>query len=218
MSPPSLKLYFHPLASFCWKVLIAFYENDTPFEPHIVDLSDASSSAELKRLWPVGKFPVVRDDARDCTVPESTVIIEYLSQYYPGPVKLIPADPDRARETRLRDRFYDLYVHEPMQKIVGDRRRPKGMNDPHGVGEARAALETAYGIIEREMGAKTWAMGDVFTLADCAAAPAMYYANRVHPLGAPHEHAAAYLRRLMERPSVVRTLKEAKPYFAFFPE
>ncbi len=114
----SLKLCFHPLASFCWKVLIALYENDTPFEPHIVDLSDGAASASFKTIWPIGKFPVLRDEAKDLTIPESSIIIEYLARHYPGRCKLVPDDADLARQTRLHDRFFDLYVHEPMQKIV----------------------------------------------------------------------------------------------------
>ena len=111
----SLKLYFHPLSSFCQKALIAFYENDTPFEPLIVDLTDEVSSAEFKKIWPIGKFPVLRDEARDRTVPESTTIIEYLDLHYPGRIRLVPADAELARQTRLTDRFFDLYVHLPMQ-------------------------------------------------------------------------------------------------------
>jgi glutathione S-transferase len=214
----SLKLYFHPLASFCWKALIALYENDTPFEPHVVDLVNETSRAEFKKIWPIGKFPVLRDDARDVTVPESSIIIEYLSQHYPGRSQLVPTDADLARQTRLRDRFYDLYVHEPMQKIVGDRLRPPGKNDPHGVEQARTQLQTAYGMIDREMAAKTWAMGDAFTMADCAAAPALFYANKVLPFDGTHKNAAAYLGRLMKRPSFARTVKEAQPYFALFPQ
>lgn len=214
----TLKLYFHPLASFCWKVLIALYENDTPFEPHIVDLADKTSSAEFKKIWPIGKFPVLRDDARDVTIPESSIIIEYLAQHYPGRSELLPTDPDRARQTRMRDRFYDLYVHEPMQKVVTDRLRPPGKNDPYGVEQAKTLLETAYGMIDREMGSKTWAMGDAFSMADCAAAPALYYANLVMPLGETHKYAAAYLGRLMERPSFARVVKEAEPYRALFPK
>jgi glutathione S-transferase len=213
----SLQLYFHPLASFCWKVMIALYENDTPFEPRLVELANEVSAAELKALWPVGKFPVLRDQEKDRTVPESSIIIEYLERHHPGPVKLIPSDPDLARETRLRDRFYDLYVHEPMQKIVTDKLRPPGRADPHGVEQARALLETAYAAIDREMATHRWAMGDAFTMADCAAAPAMYYANLVAPLGNAHPTAAAYLGRLVGRPSVARVLKEAEPYFALFP-
>src|SRR5580704_9500953 len=115
----SLKLYFHPLSSFCQKVLVAFYENETPFEPHIVDLADEASSADFKKVWPIGKFPVLRDDARDRTVPESSIIIEYLSQHYPGETQLVPADADLARQTRLRDRFFDMYVNDSLGKIVG---------------------------------------------------------------------------------------------------
>src|SRR4051812_27784316 len=117
----SLKLYFHPLASFCWKALIALYENDTPFEPHIVDLGNETSRADFKKIWPIAKFPVLRDDVRDVTIPESTIIIEYLSQHYPGKSELVPKDAALALQTRLRARFYDLSVHEPMQKMVGDR-------------------------------------------------------------------------------------------------
>ncbi len=129
----SLTLYFHPLSSYSQKVLIALYENDTQFAPHIVDLADATSSADLKKIWPIGKFPVLRDEARDRTIPESSIIIEYLAQHFPGRVQLVPADADLARQTRLRDRFYDLYVSEPMAKIVTDRLRPAGKNDPYGV-------------------------------------------------------------------------------------
>lgn len=213
----SLTLHFHPLASYCWKVLIALYENGTPFTPHLVDLADAAARDALTALWPIRRFPVLRDEARDKTVPESTIIIEYLAQHHPGPVALLPADPDHARETRLTDRFYDLYVHEPMQRIVGDRLRPAGAHDPHGVAAARATLDTAYTMIERSMAHDGWAMGEAFTLADCAAAPALYYADRVHPLGDRYPFAAAYLERLKERPSFARVLAEAEPYFTLFP-
>ena len=213
----SLKLYFHPLASFCWKALIALYENDTPFEPHIVDLADATSRADFIRIWPIGKFPVLRDDAKDRTIPESSIIIEYLAQHYPGRTQLVPADPDLARQTRFRDRFYDLYVHEPMQKIVTDKLRPAGNNDPHGVEQARALLQTSLGMIDRDMAARTWAMGEAFSMADCAAAPALFYANKVMPFAGTHSNAAAYLDRLMQRPSFARVLEEAQPYFKMFP-
>jgi glutathione S-transferase len=213
----SLHLYLHPLASFCWKALIAFYENDTAFEPHIVDLGNETSRAEFKKIWPIGKFPVLRDEARGQTIPESSIIIEYLSQHYPGKTQLVPTDADLARETRLCDRFYDLYVSEPMQKIVGDRLRPPGKNDPHGVEQAKVLLQIAYGMIDEAMKTKTWAMGDGFSMADCAAAPALFYANLVMPFADAHRNAAAYLRRLMERPSFARVVREAQPYFALFP-
>ena len=214
----SLTLHFHPLSSFCWKALIALYENDTPFVPNVVDLSDAAQRAKLVALWPMAKFPVLRDDASDRTVPEATIIIEYLSQHHPGKVALVPPDEGLARETRLRDRFYDLYVHMQMQKIVGDRLRPEGKKDPHGVEQARGCIGTAYGMIEQDLEkGGPWAMGEAFTMADCAAAPALYYANRVQPLGGEHGRVKAYLARLMERPSFARVLKEAEPFFANFP-
>jgi glutathione S-transferase len=214
----SLKLYFHPLSSFCQKALIALYENDTPFEPHIVNLGDATSRAEFLEVWPIGKFPVIRDEAKSRTVPESSIIIEYLAQHYPGKTQLIPADADLAWQTRLSDRFYDLYVHEPMQKVVGDRLRPAASKDPFGVEQARARIQTAYGMIDAEMATKIWAMGDAFTLADCAAAPALFYANLVAPFGDTHKNVARYFDRLKERPSFARVVKEAKPYFHMFPK
>ncbi len=213
----TLELYFHPLASFCWKVLIALYENETAFEPHFIDLGDAASRRELELIWPFAKFPVLRDRERDRIVPESSIIIEYLARHHPGRVPLLPADPDRAIDARLQDRFYDVYVHEPMQKIVGDKLRPVGRNDPHGVAQARALIETAYGVIEGRMSTRTWAAGDAFSIADCAAAPALYYANRVVPLGQAREHTAAYLARLEERPSFARVMVEARPYLHLFP-
>lgn len=214
----SLKLYFHPLSSFCQKALVAFYENDTPYEPHIVDLHDETSRAAFKKIWPLGKFPVLRDEEKDRTVPEASIIIEYLAQHYPGRTQLVPADADLAWQTRLRDRFYDLYVNVPMQKVVTDRLRPAGRNDPHGVEDAKTLLQTAYGMIDQEMGAKTWAMGEDFSMADCAAAPALFYANKVIPLGDAHRNAAAYLDRLMKRPSFARAIEEAQPYLTLFPK
>ena len=214
----SLTLYMHPLASFCQKVLIAFYENDTPFEPRIVDLADETSRAEFLKIWPIGRMPVLRDEARDRTIPESSIIIEYLAQHYPGKMQLVPTDADLARQTRFRDRFYDLYVQEPMQKIVTDRLRPAGKNDPHGVERAKGLLQTAYGMIEHDMSTKTWAMGDAFSMADCAAAPALFYADLVLPFGDTYPNTAAYLRRLMERPSFARVVREAEPYRALFPK
>lgn len=213
----SLTLHFHPLASYCHKVLIALYENDVSFTPNRVDLSSESERAALLKLWPIGKFPVLRDEARSQTVPESTVIIEYLDRYYPGLTRFIPLDFDAAWQTRLRDRFYDLYVHEPMQKIVGDRLRPEGSKDPHGVEEAKARLRTAYGMIDQQMAMQTWAMGETFGLVDCAAAPALFYANEVMPFGEGCGNLAAYFGRLKARPSYARVLEEAEPYFAMFP-
>ena len=213
----SLKFFFHPLASYCQKVLIALYENGTPFEPHVVDFSNEASAAAFRKLWPVAKMPVLRDDARDRTIPESSIIIEYLAQHYPGPTKLIPADADLALQTRLRDRFYDLYVHEPMQKIVGDRLRPAGKNDPHGVEAARAQLLRSYAMIDEEMASMTWAMGDAFSLADCAAAPPLFFANKLMPFSDSHQNVGRYFERLAKRPSFARSLAEAEPYMKLFP-
>lgn len=213
----SLVLHYHPLASFCHKVLIALYENDVAFVPQLVDLGDAAQRAEFLRVWPIGKFPVLRDEARQKTIPESSIIIEYLQQYYPGNVKLIPEAADDARETRLLDRFFDLYVHEPMQKIVTDRLRPGGSNDSHGVEHARKVMRTAFDMLEKDMAVRNWAMGESFGLADCAAAPALFYADKVMPLAGHHPNLARYLERLMQRPSYARVLNEAQPYFAMFP-
>jgi glutathione S-transferase len=214
----SLKLYFHPLSSFCQKVLVAFYENDTPFERHIVDLGDEVSRAEFLKIWPIGKFPVLRDEARDRLVPESSIIIEYLTRHYPGKTPLVPSDPDLARQTRLRDRFFDLYVNEPIGKIVADKLRPAGKNDPFGVEKAKAQLETSLGMLEQEMGKSTWAMGEAFGMADCAAAPSLFYANMVRPFTGTHKNLAAYFHRLTQRPSFARVVKEAQPYLKMMPK
>jgi glutathione S-transferase len=214
----SLTLYFHPLSSYCQKVLIALYENDTAFEPLIVDLGKEPSRSDFLKIWPIGKFPVLRDDAKGRTIPESSIIIEYLAQHYPGRTQLIPAEADLALQVRVLDRFFDLDVHTHMQKIVGDRLRPATQKDPLGVAQARQKMETAYGVLEKDMAARTWAAGDVFTLADCAAAPALYYANLVAPFGESHKNIARYFERLMARPSFKRAVDEAEPYRKFFPQ
>ncbi|MFY9880044.1 MAG: glutathione S-transferase family protein [Pseudolabrys sp.] len=213
----TLKFYFHPLASYCHKVLIALYEHAIAFDPIIVDLGDERSSAELRVLWPVAKFPVLRDEARSCTVAESTIIIEYLDAYYPVGAPFVPPNGDLAWQTRMWDRFYDLYVHEPMQRIVGDRLRPTGHKDPFGVEQAVTQLARSYAMIEKRMQSSIWATGEAFTLADCAAAPALFYANTIVPLGIEHPNTRAYLERLMTRPSYARVLEEAQPYFGLFP-
>ncbi len=210
-----LKLYFHPLSSFCHKVLIALYESGTPFEPCIVDLM--GDAEEFRQIWPIGKIPVLRDEEKDRTIPETSVIIEYLAQCYPGQAQLFPADRDLCRQMRLRDRFYDLYVNMPMQKIVTDRLRPEGKNDPFGVEEARALLTTSLAMIDGDMASNRWSMGDHFTMADCAAAPALFYADMMAPFRDTYRNAAGYLDRLMARPSYARVLKEAQPYFAMVP-
>ncbi|MBM3526915.1 MAG: glutathione S-transferase family protein [Alphaproteobacteria bacterium] len=211
-----LKLYSHPLASFCHKALIALYEGGVAFEPVLVDFGDARSVAAFKAVWPMAKMPVLHDEQRGRTVAESTAVIEYLDAFYPGAHRLLPADPDRAWQARMWDRFYDHYVHEPMQKIVTDRLRPQGAKDGFGVDQAHALIGVAYAVADRALEGKTWMLGDDFTLADCAAAPALFYADLVAPLGA-HQHLSGYLDRLMARPSYARVLAEAEPYFGMFP-
>ena len=214
----TLTLHMHPLSSYCWKVLIALYENDTPFEARQLDnLGDPETAAAFRALWPTAKIPLLRDEARDRTVPETSVIIEYLQATYPGPVRFIPDEPDAALRVRLLDRLFDLYVHNQMQAIVGDRLRPADARDPYGVAHARAQLAMAYDLLETELAGRTWAAGEAFSLADCAAAPALFYANKVAPLTQAHPVVSAYLDRLLERPSLARVLREAEPYFAMFP-
>ena len=215
----ALTLYFHPLSSFCWKALIGLYENDTAFTPVILNLGDPASREPFLALWPMGKMPVLRDEARDETVAETSVILDYLDAHYPGPVRFVPQDPDLARRTRFWDRMFDNYVQGPMQKIVGDRIRPEGANtDPYGVAEAKKQLATAYGVIEAGLGDATWLSGGAFGLSDCAAFPALYYGDKLLPLGEAHPRTAAYLARLAARPAVARVVAEAEPYFHMFPQ
>lgn len=209
----SLTLYYHPLASFCHKVLIALYENGTAFERRLIDLGNAADRADLQAVFPMCKFPVIRDDARGRTVPESTTIIEYLDRYFPGEHRLIPADWDEAMQVRLWDRLFDNYVHAPMQQIVADRLQ-RANGDLTGV---RATLATAYEMIDRHMASRSWVGGDAFSLADCAAAPALFYAATVQPVPDGLGHLGAYFERLMERPSCKRVVDEAKPYFSMYP-
>lgn len=205
----SLTLYYHPFASYCWKALLALHENNVPFTARSIDLFNEKDAAELKALWPIGRFPVLHDSSRNHTVPESSIIIEYVDQHHPGKAPLIPADRELARQTRMLDRFFDFYVMDPMSKIITDNFRPAGKNDPHGVEQARKLLATAYDMVDKDMASKTWAMGDVFTLADISASPALFYADLVEPLAARHKNAAAYLDRLMKRPAFIRVLKDA---------
>jgi glutathione S-transferase len=212
-----LTLFYHPLSSYCWKALIALYENGTPFEPRLINLGDESSAATLRALWPVTKFPVLEDADRRRIIPEATIIIEYVADHYPGNLSAIPADPDEAIEARLMDRLFDNYVMTPMQKIVTDRLRPADARDSHGVAEARALLACSYALLEARLAGRTWAAGDVFGLADCAAMPSLHYADRVAPFRAGYPVLGAYLARLEARPSAQRVLEEAAPYMQYFP-
>ncbi len=213
----ALRLYFHPFSSFCQKVLIALYENGTPFEREIVDLMNPAVAANFKKMWPIGKFPVLRDESTGETLPESSIIIEYLAEHYPGKSKLVPDNPDLSREARFYDRFFDLYVELPLQKVVVDSFRPEGKNDPYGVEQAKSQFRTALDILEDKLTGKTWAAGDSFTIADCSAAPALFYTNLLMPFDKEYKQTGAYLRRLMQRPSFARCIAEAKPYRQLFP-
>ena len=213
----SLTLYLHPLSSFCHKVLIAFYEMEISFESRMVDLADADARARFREISPFGKIPVLSDESRKRTVLESSIIIEYLDQHYRGARAMLPEEEATRLEARFWDRLFDLYVEIPLQKIVGDRLRPAGEQDARGVREARATLATAYDMIERQMADKTWAIGESFGIADCAAAPALFYAGIVQPFPETHPHVAGYLERLAKRPSYARVIAEARPYFHMFP-
>ena len=213
----SLKLYYHPLSSYCHKALIALYESGVPFEPVFINLGDDKERALLQSLWPVTKFPVLRDEGRGQTIAEATVIIDYLDAYHTGEQRLVPRDIDGAWQTRMWDRFFDLYLHEPMQKVVGDCLRPAGEQDPFGVSQAKDRIEQAYAIIDKEMAGKTWWLGDNFGLVDCAASPSLFYANTVFPIASSLRHLRGYFERLMTRPSYARVLEEAEPYFNMFP-
>ncbi len=213
----TLRLYYHPLSSFCWKALIALYENGVAFEGQIVNFMDPAEDAAFREMWPIRKFPVLRDEAADRLIPESSIIIEYIDQKFPGAVRLIPSDPDRAREMRLRDRVIDLHLHASMQKVITDRLRPEDKHDPFGVDQAKELIATCYRMLDQEMASRTWIMGDDFTMADCAAMPALFYGEMAVPFG-EHRNVAAYLERLKQRPSIARVIREAEPYFKYVPK
>lgn len=211
----SLVLYGHPFSSYCQKVLIALYENAIAFEFRLLSPDELQNGADLVRLWPLRRMPVLVDGTR--TVVESSIIVEYLDLHRGGPVKLVPTDPDAALQVRALDRFFDLYVTTPMQKFVFDALRPSDARDPHGVEEARGLLDTAYRWIEGELRGREWAAPGGFSLADCAAAPALFYADWVHPIPDECSQLRAFRRRLLDRPSFARAVDEARPYRAFFP-
>jgi glutathione S-transferase len=211
----SLTLYYHPLSSFCWKALIALYEADVAFAPRLVNLGDPADRAAFQAVWPLAKFPVLVDETRGQTVPESTIIVDYLARTQPTAATLIPKDPDAEMRTRLLDRLIDSYIHLPFQQIVSERLRPEGGKDPFGIEQNRATIRAGYDLVA-PMIAGPWAMGEAFTLADCAALPALYYADYAIPL-AGWPPLAAYLERLKARASIARVLAEAEPFFQYFP-
>ncbi|WNG26683.1 glutathione S-transferase family protein [Cystobacter fuscus] len=209
----TLKLYAHPFSSYCQKVSIALYENALPFELRMLD--DPEAMAELSALWPLKRFPVLVDEGR--TVVESSIIIEHLQLYHPGPVRLIPEDAREALEVRTMDRFFDNYVSTPQGRIVFNQIRPEADRDPYGVKEARAMLEAAYGWLDGVMAKREWAAGSRFSLADCSAAPALFYADWTHAIDARFANVRAYRQRLLARPSYARAVDEARPYRPNFP-
>jgi len=211
----TLQLYAHPFSAYSQKTLIALYENDTPFKYRFLGPEDEATLAEWMALWPIKRFPVLVDGER--AVMESTTVIEYLDIHHPGPVRLIPEDADTALDVRMMDRFFDNYVMTPVQKIVFDSLRPEAARDAYGVDEARAMLDTAYRWLDGRMAGREWAAGDAFSLADCAAAPSLFYADWVHPIGEEFAHVRAYRQRLLARPSFARAVDEARPYRPFFP-
>lgn len=211
----ALQLYYHPFSSYCQKALVALYENDTPFEPLLLEGRDSAAWEAFARRWPLKRFPLLLDGDR--TVIESTSIIEYLDLRYPGPARLIPADPLAALEVRTMDRFFDNYIATPQQQIVFESLRPADARDPYGVARAREMLTTAYAWLEQTIAQREWAAGDTFSLADCAAAPHLFYADWTHPLGSAYPNVTAYRQRLLARPSFARAVDEARPYRSYFP-
>ena len=209
-----LTLYGHPISSYTWKVLIALYENHTPFVPFTID---QNTYAEFIALWPIGKFPVLRDSDRERLVSETSVIIEYLDAHHPGRVRFIPGDADLAIEVRRWDRVCDNYINTPIGKIVTDRLRPEGKRDKQGVDEARRLIRSAYDVIELQLGQRQFIVGNSFSLADCATAPALWYGVRNVPLDSGYPRIAAYLERLKQRPSFARAIKESEPLFHLYP-
>jgi glutathione S-transferase len=210
----TLRLFGHPFSSYTWKAKIALYENDTPFDLRNLDPAFPENGAAFGPLSPLGKFPVLVDG--ETVVAEATIVIEYLAVHHPGPVALIPADPAAALEARMLDRIFDNYVMTPMQAIVGDTLRPEGQCDAFGVAAARALLDRSYAWLDAHLAGREWAAGD-FGLADCAAAPSLFYADWAHPIPDAYPHLKAYRARLLARPSVARVVDEARPYRAYFP-
>lgn len=210
-----LALYAHPFSSYCQKVLLALHEYGLGFELRMLSAEEPQNMEALAAFWPFRRFPVLLDG--DQPVRESTIIIEHLTLHHAKGAPLIPADPVRALEVRFMDRFFDTYVATPQQKIVSDALRPAGNADPYGDDAARAMLDTAYRWLDARMEGREWACGDRFSLADCSAAPQLFYADWTHPIGGRFANVAAYRARLLARPSFARCVEEARPYRALFP-
>lgn len=211
----TLKLFGHPFSSYTQKALIALHENDTPFEFLLLAPEHPDILAEFASRWPIQRFPVLVDGGRQ--VMEATSIIEYLDVHHPGPVRLIPHDADAAIEVRMLDRFFDNYIHGQLQKIVLDQLRPEDSRDPYGVDAARRMLDTAYAWLDRHLAGRTWTVGDAFSLADCSAAPALFYADWAHRIDGQFANVIAYRKRLLARPSFARCVEGGRPYRPLFP-
>ena len=211
----TIKFYGHPFSSYCMKALIAFYENDIPFEWRVLSRDNPEAGAEFATLWPIRKFPAIVDGDRQ--VMEATSVIEYLAVAHPGPVKLIPQDPNAAVQVRMMDRIFDNYVMTPQGKCVVDVIRQPNERDAKGVADAKAMLETIYAWLDTEMIGHDWAVGNDFTLADCAAAPSLFYADWTHAIPERFTTLIGYRKRLLARPSFARAIDEARPYRPFFP-
>ena len=211
----TLSLYMHPFSSYCQKATIAFYENGLAFDIRFLGPEAPENFTDLQQAWPVGKFPMLDDDG--VRIFETTSIIEYLAVHHPGPVPLIPADPDQALDVRHMDRIFDNYVMTPMNWIVLDVRRPVEARNAQTVAEGHTMLETIYAWLDQRMESRQWACGDAFTMADCAAAPSLFYADWAHPISDAFPHLKAYRARLLARPSVVRAVDEGRPYRSYFP-
>lgn len=209
------ELYGHPFAAFVWKPLIALYERDVPFTFRMVDPDHPENAARMVELSPTGQFPALVDGGRAIT--QSNAVIEYLDLYHGSAPPMVPADPRDALEARMMADIFDDYVADPMQQIVGDALRPKDQTDPRGVADAHSRLERAYAWLDTRLAGRTWAAGKRFTIADCAAAPALLYADWVHPIPEGHATLIAYRQRLLARPSVARVVDEARPFRPFFP-
>ena len=205
-------LYSHPFSSYCQKAIVALYEKDLPFEQRMLESEGAM--AELQALWPFGQFPVLKDGDR--RFAEASIIIERLDQISPA-TPMIPTDPDLALEARFMDRVFDNHIQANQQRIIYNALRPKEQRDAAIDAEARAKLETAYVWLDGVMADRIWAAGEVFTLADCGAAPGLLYAHWTHAIPEEYGHLWAYRRRLLARPSYARALKEARPYRDYFP-
>ncbi|WP_425258652.1 glutathione S-transferase family protein [Rubrivivax sp. RP6-9] len=212
----ALALHYHPLSSYCHKVLIALDVLGIEVDRRLLDLGDPAERAAHLALCPTGKMPLLVDSGRP--VPETSIIIEHLQRRHAGVGHpLIPDDPEAALDVRLWDRLFDLYVMTPMQACTADLLRPAGDRDAYGVNLARERLSSAYAFIDRHLQGRTWVSGDVFSMADCAAAPALFFAVTYVPLPPQHVNLAAYFERLMAHPSVARVVDEARPWFKFYP-